>query len=108
MQCIRCGAANAAQRRYCGSCGAALPIVCAACGFVNEPGTAFCGGCGAGLARATPDRSNAAAERRHVAVLFVDLVGYTRLTGELGSEDTKTLLDGFFATVDRLAERHGG
>ncbi|MFO1046501.1 MAG: adenylate/guanylate cyclase domain-containing protein [Geminicoccaceae bacterium] len=43
-----------------------------------------------------------------MAVLFVDLSGYTSLTTELGAEDTRALLDQFFAIVDSLAERHGG
>ncbi len=108
MQCVRCGAGNAAGRRFCGACGAALAVACAACDFVNEPGVAFCGGCGQQLAAASADRSRAAPERRHVAVLFVDLVGYTRLTGELGAEDTRALLDAFFAALDGVVERHGG
>lgn len=108
MQCVRCGVGNAADRRYCGACGAALPIACAGCGFVNEPGMAFCGGCGVALGRGTGDRSNATPEHRQVAVLFVDLVGYTALTAELGPEDTRTLLDSFFAAVDGVVERHGG
>ena len=53
-------------------------------------------------------RGDAAPERRRVAVLFVDLAGYTSLTAELGAEDTRTLLNHFFATIDTVAERHGG
>ena len=69
---------------------------------------AFCGGCGVALGRGMGDRSNATPEHRQVAVLFVDLVGYTALTAELGPEDTRTLLDSFFAAVDGVVERHGG
>ncbi|MFZ1426692.1 MAG: adenylate/guanylate cyclase domain-containing protein, partial [Geminicoccaceae bacterium] len=105
---MRCGIGNAADRRYCGACGAALPIPCPGCGFVNEPGMAFCGGCGEALGHGARDRSNATPEHRQVAVLFVDLVGYTRLTAALGPEDTRTLLDSFFAAVDGVVERHGG
>ncbi len=108
MQCMRCGVGNAAERRFCGACGAALPIPCPGCDFVNEPGMAFCGGCGGALGRAVHDRSSATPEHRQVAVLFVDLVGYTRLTAKLGPEDTRTLLDSFFAAVDGVVERHGG
>lgn len=108
MQCMRCGVGNAAERRFCGACGAALPIPCPGCDFVNEPGMAFCGGCGGALGRAVHDRPSATPEHRQVAVLFVDLVGYTRLTARLGPEDTRTLLDSFFAAVDGVVERHGG
>jgi SAM domain (Sterile alpha motif) len=40
------------------------------------------------------------AERRQVTVLFADLVGYTRLSREIGAEEIHSLLDGFFAVVD--------
>jgi class 3 adenylate cyclase len=47
-------------------------------------------------------------ERRQVAVLFADLVGYTALARELDAEELHDLLDGFFAVADRLVEEHGG
>jgi class 3 adenylate cyclase len=104
MRCQRCGAENAANRRYCGSCGTALAICCAACGFANEPGVRFCGGCGTSLVPVpTPQR-----ERRQVAVLFMDLVGFTAITADLGAEDTEALLGGFFGAVDAIIQRHGG
>ncbi|MGD9509951.1 MAG: adenylate/guanylate cyclase domain-containing protein [Geminicoccaceae bacterium] len=106
MRCQRCGAENAANRRFCGACGTALAIGCPACGFANEPGDRFCGGCGAALA--TPGAATPQRERRQVAVLFMDLVGFTAITAELGAEDTQALLSGFFATVDGIVARHGG
>ena len=47
-------------------------------------------------------------ERRYVAVLFADLVGYTRLTAKLGAEAMHALLDSFFSRVDAIIERQGG
>lgn len=47
-------------------------------------------------------------ERRHVAVLFADLVDYTRLTEELGAEGIHDLLKEFFARADAAVERAGG
>jgi class 3 adenylate cyclase len=57
-----------------------------------------------------PPRSSIAAdvERRQVTVLFADLVGYTRLSRELGAEEIHSLLDGFFAVVDGIVTEHGG
>ena len=112
MQCEQCGAENSGRRQFCGVCGAALSVPCPGCGFGNEPGAQFCGGCGTPLSgrgrQQSEHRGDAATERRRVAVLFVDLSGYTSLTAELGAEDTRALLDRFFATVDSLVERHGG
>jgi hypothetical protein len=99
MRCDACGATNAAGRRFCTACGATLARACAACGFANEPAACFCGGCGARLldAPAPPAApgAEAAPERRQATVLFADLVGFTRLTAELGAEDTRSLLDAF-------------
>jgi class 3 adenylate cyclase/tetratricopeptide (TPR) repeat protein len=51
---------------------------------------------------------DAAGERRHVAVLFADLVGYTRLTETLGAEAMHELLNAFFSKVDAIVEHAGG
>ena len=48
------------------------------------------------------------AERRQVTVLFADLVGYTRLSREIGAEEVHSLLDGFFAVIDGIVTDHGG
>jgi len=50
----------------------------------------------------------ATGERRHVAVLFADLAGFTRLTSELGAEQMHQILDAFFRQVDAIIEREGG
>ena len=104
MECDRCGADNAEQRRYCRSCGAPLLVGCPACGFANEPEARFCGGCGRTLGPASPPET----ERRQVAVLFLDLVGFTRLTSELGAEATRAVLGEYFTAVDEVITRHGG
>lgn len=48
MTC-RCRKDNAANRRYCGGCGASLISACAGCGFSNALDDRYCGGCGTGL-----------------------------------------------------------
>jgi class 3 adenylate cyclase/tetratricopeptide (TPR) repeat protein len=47
--CLACGAEAAPGKRYCGDCGAPLPVTCPACGELAEPGKRFCGDCGAPL-----------------------------------------------------------
>ncbi len=47
-------------------------------------------------------------ERRQVTVLFADLAGFTRLSSELGAEDTHALLNRYFDAVDGIVEGYGG
>ena len=36
LVCPRCGRQNAPGDRFCGACGAALPLLCGTCGVLNE------------------------------------------------------------------------
>jgi hypothetical protein len=47
--CAPCGHENAANRRFCGGCGAHLYLVCSHCAFQNDATDRFCGGCGDAL-----------------------------------------------------------
>ncbi|MDB5514983.1 MAG: hypothetical protein JWQ17_1741 [Tardiphaga sp.] len=47
-------------------------------------------------------------ERRHLTVMFCDLVGSTALSARLDPEDLQELLRAYFARVDDVAGRHGG
>jgi len=127
LQCVTCGAENRAGRRFCGQCGGALPSGCPACGFVNDPGEKFCGGCGAALAaapappaavpvaskpepqrrpEATPE--SAEATRRHLTVMFCDLVGSTALSERLDPEELTDLLAAYQDTCARVINRYEG
>jgi class 3 adenylate cyclase/tetratricopeptide (TPR) repeat protein len=60
-----------------------------------------------------PRRDAAAAppvdgERRQVTVLFADIVDYTKLSSELGSEATHAMLNRYFDLVDGIVEAYGG
>src|SRR5204862_4931807 len=50
----------------------------------------------------------AAAERRHVSVLFADLVGFTAASEERDAEDTRDLLSRYFDTARQIVLRYGG
>src|SRR4029077_2879585 len=126
MTCTACGAANRAGRRFCGQCGAALERACPSCGSPNDDGERFCGACGglleaafagpAGVDAAPSTASTApaaagdqpVAERRHVSVLFADLVGFTRLSDQRDAEDVRELLSRYFATARTIIGRYGG
>ncbi len=123
MQCQTCGSDNTSDRRFCAGCGAALTITCDDCGFSNQADARFCGGCGRALsggADAAPapaaapspprpeERAPAAGERRQVTILFVDLAGFTELSGAIDAEELHGLISRFFEAADRLVEEYGG
>ena len=82
MRCSKCGGDNREGRKFCATCGALLVLACGKCGASNQPGERFCGECGAGLAEVagpkspevTPITASADGERRHLTVLFCDLL----------------------------------
>jgi class 3 adenylate cyclase/tetratricopeptide (TPR) repeat protein len=47
-------------------------------------------------------------QRRLVTVLFADLVGFTFLADDLDPEDTRAVVDTYFARWRRIIEEHGG
>ena len=91
MRCSKCGSDNREGRRFCRRCGSKLGAICSKCGAANEPDEDFCGDCGAGLAEAagpkppelTPIAVSSTGERRHLTVLFCDLVGSTEIASRL-------------------------
>ncbi len=115
MRCIKCELENRAGRKFCASCGTALPAPCENCGFPNEASEHYCGGCGHPLGGGEtivpiePERtSDPDGDRRPVTVMFCDLVGYTQLSSVLDPEDVHALLERFFALVDATVDRFGG
>jgi class 3 adenylate cyclase len=111
MRCSGCQTENREDRRFCASCGAALARACD-CGYVNDATDRFCGGCGRLLEREAEAASDRPVEtdgdRRPVAIMFCDLVGYTRLSSKLDPEDVRALLEQFFGVIDAIVERYGG
>ena len=114
MRCKGCEFENREGRKFCASCGSALPGPCRECGYVNDGGDRYCGGCGrlladAGVAPPAEGRREAPeGDRRPVTVLFCELVGYTRLSSQLDPEEVHTLLERFFTLVDAIVDRFGG
>jgi hypothetical protein len=92
-----CDSDNPASVRFCGNCGAALTAQCTACGADNPPGFNFCGQCGQKIvapqsATQPPGasiaaRTEPAGERRHLTVLFSDLVNSTVIAAQLDPEE---------------------
>jgi class 3 adenylate cyclase/predicted ATPase len=122
MICGACGSPNREGRRFCGRCAAPLSALCPACGTANDADENFCGQCAAPLAGSTPARTPQAltvpapspdadirtAERRHVTVMFADLVGFTSLSDQRDAEDVRDLLSRYFETARTVISRYGG
>src|SRR5919198_32235 len=110
--CPACGAQNAADQRFCGSCGASLSRTCPSCGAPNPPGYAFCGSCGASLTEApAPERAEPAAareERRLATVVFADLSGFTSLSEQMDPEDVKAMAHELAQKMGEEVVRFGG
>jgi class 3 adenylate cyclase/predicted ATPase len=72
----------------------------------------FCGGCGGALedgsAAIPPAGAHDTAQRRHMTVLFCDLVGSTPLAESLDAEDFREVLSGYQHACVRAIERVDG
>jgi predicted ATPase/class 3 adenylate cyclase len=123
VTCANCGGDNESGRRFCGDCGAPLVVACPLCGAANSPRARFCGDCGGALASESapptvgprPQAGSTVArtavsvtERRHVSVLFADLVGFTTLSEARDSEDVRELLTRYFDACQTVVGRYGG
>ena len=126
MICPNCSAENPAGNRFCGDCGTPLASACPNCGASNPPGNRFCGDCGtalnaAGATAGSPSRLSGGrsvgaapvdvapvAERRHVTVLFADLVGFTPFAEERDAEEVRETLNRYFELASEVIGRYGG
>jgi class 3 adenylate cyclase len=116
MRCSKCGSDNRAGRKFCTSCGTPLVAACPKCGAPIQPDERFCGECGAGLvdagtakpeeiARGTVSRGG---ERRHLTVLFCDLVGSTEIAAQLDPEEWRELVASYHRAAAEAITRYGG
>jgi class 3 adenylate cyclase len=78
-------------------------IVCPSCGEENPSHARFCVACGSPLA-AGPGGE----ERKLVTVVFAELVGFRKVTGESDPEDLRRALEPYHARVSRVVASHGG
>src|SRR5438552_6918188 len=79
---------------------------CWGCKAENASGK-FCGECGASLlGRVLPESSRA--ERRHLTVLFCDLVGSTALSERLDPEDLRDVVQAYQSLCGAIIRRHDG
>ena len=80
-------------------------MTCTACGAASRHGDRFCARCGAGL---TGGQSATHEARKHVTVLFIDLVNSTALAEWLDPEPMRLIIDRYFAGCSTAIAAHGG
>jgi class 3 adenylate cyclase/tetratricopeptide (TPR) repeat protein len=76
---------------------------CPFCGEENSERARFCQSCGTSLAPAAGREA-----RKTVTVLFIDVVGSTRLGERLDTETLTRLMSQYFEAMKAVIERHGG
>jgi class 3 adenylate cyclase/tetratricopeptide (TPR) repeat protein len=93
----------------------ALGNSCPKCTVENAPDAKFCSQCGASLdspagrgAKAETRESGLGAERRHLTVLFCDLVGSTELTAQLDPEEWREVVAGYHRAATENITRFAG
>lgn len=105
MTCPRCGSDNPAGKKFCGECGSALAGSTSADAPPASPATET----RAGVA---PERSGAASaasgERRHLTVIFGDLVNSTEIASYLDPEEWHGIAAQYQRTAAMAVARLGG
>jgi class 3 adenylate cyclase len=129
MRCQKCGSESPTGKRFCGDCGEPLANRCSQCGSENPPGKKFCGDCGATLSpdsaaglsalpenavepqlakRQTADSTATDGERRHLTVLFCELVNSTEIAVRLDPEEWREIAADYQRTAASTVARFGG
>ncbi|MGH7839896.1 MAG: adenylate/guanylate cyclase domain-containing protein [Candidatus Binataceae bacterium] len=87
--------------KFCNACASPMVATCPRCGANNKPEAKFCNECAAPLDASTPAtatdnfRDAAQAERRHLTILFCDLVGSTAIAAQLDPEEWRETVAGY-------------
>src|ERR1700730_18980038 len=116
MRCSKCSSDNREGRKFCTTCGTPLVASCLECGAPTQPGERFCGECGAALSDVQPARAEDAApvvaaaigERRHMAVLFCDLVNSTSIAAQLDPEEWREIVASYHRAATEAITQFGG
>jgi class 3 adenylate cyclase/tetratricopeptide (TPR) repeat protein len=92
MRCSKCGMDNVSNARFCNQCATPLVRRCPNCAFKNSLEAKFCSQCATALEtgeapRVTQPAGALTGERRHLTILFCDLVGSTTLAAQLDPEE---------------------
>ena len=110
--CGACDAVLPAGALFCPACGAKEPPPCVSCGAELPLNARFCPQCGLRQAsertEQTPKGLSRDGERRHMTVMFCDVVGSTKLSTEIDAEDLREVLRAFQTEAATVIEAAGG
>src|SRR6201987_2254441 len=90
-----------------------MPMRCSNCRSENPAGKRVCGDCGTPLEEAARIRTiewrgAAPGERRHLTVLFCDLVNSTSIASQLDPEEWREVIASYHRTTAEVTTRFGG
>ena len=135
MRCASCNYDNPADASFCEGCGGKLELICPTCKLSVSPGARFCKKCGTAIdltkaAVSSPVSSpkaqiivaddsvaskapgvpapEVAGERRHLTILFCDLVGSTEIAAQLDPEEWRAVVAGYHGAATEAITRYGG
>src|SRR5215469_352468 len=116
MQCAKCGAENPERAKFCIECASSFTCRCPSCNAENPPTAKFCLECAqplqAGATAATtktPSKGQEAdGERRHLTVLFSELVNSTEIAARLDPEEWRDIAAQYQITAAAAVTRFGG
>src|SRR3984893_2422499 len=127
MRCPNCQSDNPENASFCIECGAGFERGCLKCGLDNPPRAKFCSRCGSAFAEpevppisggstlniATSDvqpkrPSGREGERRHLTVLFCDLVGSTAISAQLDPEEWRETVANYHRAAAEAITRFNG
>ena len=116
MRCPKCGTEGLPSKQFCAECGSPLPTRCRKCGAETPADAKFCADCGVRLTEAagpkgpevTPIGVSGVGERRHLTVLFCDLVGPTEIAANLDPEEWRELMASYHQAAAEAISRYSG
>jgi class 3 adenylate cyclase/tetratricopeptide (TPR) repeat protein len=115
MRCSNCGSENPTGSRFCNQCGVPFGKTCPKCAVENAGAARFCSQCGAALesiperhAESQPHERGLGGERRHLTVLFCDLVGSTEIAARLDPEEWREVVASYHRATAAAITRFGG
>ena len=111
MKCPKCQFENREGASFCLECGMKMTLKCPQCGKAFPILAKFCDECGqrlSELGERETQLQEVEAERKHVTVLFSDLVGYTAMTERLDAEDVKEIMSRIFGEIAQVVTKYEG